>query len=790
MFKFLCVLVFSCGLGHSMAQSVGKIIDEAQKNIEAHKYETAIEQLNKVLINKPTHREALELRALCFTQTQKHNLALDDYKFLVNIKPKSIEYLNLMALCYGNISKWQLAVETLNKALEIDNRNIETLQNLALFQVKAKQYEEVENTCNLASGLVENNHYFVYIKALCYDSLRNFQMAAINYNTAIQKVEKDAKLKTIDKKNFFNYYYNLALVYIKLDRVNDAIYYMKDVLALDPQFINAYYHLGTLYLKRNETNKAIEIIDAGLKIQPQNRNLIFEKGNTYFKLNQFFSAIENYDKLLTNDSLNYDLRIQKAKCFEELLQWDKAINEYKKIENYFPENPNSAILVKKCIKKRIELGREFNKPILKITKPQLLNNNQLKVSVSKKSVEILGQIKDESFISKIYVDKQLAMFDTTMLNPTFKADVSTLNTTVTIKVVDIYNNSIEEEFIFYKSESNPPQVYVFEPLATSNNEIYLPKNANDTILIKGQIDDESTITSITVNSLTPVFSLENVNPEFEIKLKSNALDTIKITAKDKYNNQSTTNFTISRKASTELAQNPMGITWCIFIANSDYENFTSLDGPKNDLQKVKTALSNYRIDRFIEKNNMTKEEMEKFFSIEMRNLLKSTQVNSLIVWYAGHGKYFNDNGYWIPVNAAKGDEYSYFQITNLKGYISTYKLLQHVLVISDACETGPAFCNQNINAQDPGTCDNNPNITKQSAQVFTSSSSEQSADQSLFCETLCNTLTAFQGKCISIEKVKNMVINVVTKNQRQTPKFGSIAGLENSGGSFYFIKNK
>ena len=53
----------------------------------------------------------------------------------------------------------------------------------------------------------------------------------------------------------------------------------------------------------------------------------------------------------------------------------------------------------------------------------------------------------------------------------------------------------------------------------------------------------------------------------------------------------------------------MGKTWAIFIENSDYESFASLEGPTKDITMMKAALAKYQIHKFIHKKNMTKVEL-------------------------------------------------------------------------------------------------------------------------------------------------------------------------------------
>ncbi|MFN5628132.1 MAG: hypothetical protein ACK48W_02495, partial [Bacteroidota bacterium] len=128
-------------------------------------------------------------------------------------------------------------------------------------------------------------------------------------------------------------------------------------------------------------------------------------------------------------------------------------------------------------------------------------------------------------------------------------------------------------------------------------------------------------------------------------------------------------------------------------------------------------------------------------------------------------------------------------ITNLKGYLSTYKFLKHALVVSDACETGSAFCITNSQIKDPGDCKKTDAVKNPSFQVFTSSNSESSSDESLFAETFCNFLKSNPDKCLPVERVAKKVIETVVKEQKQKPTFGIIPGLNNQNGSFYFIKN-
>jgi hypothetical protein len=278
-----------------------------------------------------------------------------------------------------------------------------------------------------------------------------------------------------------------------------------------------------------------------------------------------------------------------------------------------------------------------------------------------------------------------------------------------------------------------------------------------------------------------------LNPGFTASFDIANINKFTVTAEDIYGNKTTTEYMLNRDNAMLAQNNPMGKTWVVFIQNANYKNMAALDGPIKDLNSVKRALANYQISRFYPMKDMTKAEMEKFFNIDLRDELKANQVKSLLIWYAGHGKFINDVGYWIPVDANKDDEFTYFNINALKAGMQGYAYLTHMLVVSDACESGPSFYQAMRSANDAPTCDNVQAVTNKSAQVFSSAGYELASDVSQFTQTFTNTLINNKNACIPIETVVKNVSAAVANNNQQKPKFGKIAGLTDENGTFFFI---
>jgi hypothetical protein len=160
-----------------------------------------------------------------------------------------------------------------------------------------------------------------------------------------------------------------------------------------------------------------------------------------------------------------------------------------------------------------------------------------------------------------------------------------------------------------------------------------------------------------------------------------------------------------------------------------------------------------------------------------------------MIWYAGHGKSISETGYWIPVDASRDDEFTYFNIQYLKAAMQSYtSTVNHTLVITDACESGPSFYQAMRSSLRERSCSDWQATRMKSSQVFSSAGYELAVDNSQFTKTFANILGSNPNSCIPIESIVMKVQNaVVTANPNQKPQFGKINGLTDEDGTFFFI---
>jgi hypothetical protein len=133
------------------------------------------------------------------------------------------------------------------------------------------------------------------------------------------------------------------------------------------------------------------------------------------------------------------------------------------------------------------------------------------------------------------------------------------------------------------------------------------------------------------------------------------------------------------------------------------------------------------------------------------------------------------------------DEFSYYSVNALKASLYSYTSLTHVLVVSDACETGSGFCVALRGPIPIVTCSETQLSEKKSAQVLTSAGSGYAYDNSYFSRAFANALLNNEDDCASIEDIARRVSLIMQSSSSQTPEFGRIAGLTDELGTFFFI---
>ncbi len=771
---FLITIIIAVLPFPATGQNGKKYFKAGQEFVENLKYEDAIAQYTAALSVEPSNSEFYIARAGVYEKIMKYDLARADYEKSLVFEPKNTNALVSLGAELNRSGSYKEALTYLNRASSIDRRKATIYPVKVITLIGLEKFIEALKVSDTAL-IIKDTPMDYYYRGLCYMKMNNGQLAIKELEKSISKDKKLPEPR-------------LALAEILLNSdLTEAMNQCNEVLKNDNRNTAAYMMRSRVYKKNLDYPHAIDDLSKNILIDPLNPLYYLVRGISYQEFNQHTNAINDFTKYITLKSDDPEAYFARAKSYEETSNFDKAVDDYNKITSLSEFDMKARKMLKEAKIRLYEINRESVAPEIMIANPSV-SGNVIEIKGNANTITLSGKIREKSLLDTLLInDRQVAFGEKKNGENEFIVNIDvTGKESVTIIARDEYNNEKSINLELKRTEINPPAIAILAPYTSHERQVFVDE-IKPVLYIEGKIEDESTIKSIEIDGVIASYRRDQMNPSFTANIEISNINKFTVIAEDIYGNRNEIEFQLNRDNALLLQSNPMGKTWVVFIENSGYETFASLDGPGRDVLAIRRALANYQISNIIPKKDMTKAEMERFFNIELRDLVKTNQVKSLLVWYAGHGKFINEIGYWIPVDAKRDDEFTYFNINTLRAGLQSYNTLTHTLVVSDACESGPSFYSSMRAIGEEPTCDNVKATAFKSAQVFSSAGYELAVDNSQFSSTFANTLINNRNACIPIESIVKTVTAAVANKIQQKPKFGKIAGLPDENGTFFFI---
>jgi tetratricopeptide (TPR) repeat protein len=756
------------------AQNGKKYYKAGTEFLESLKYDDAITQFTSAIEAEPSNTDYYFSRGQVYELLQKYDEAKADFEKVLVFAPKNGDALIRLGAIANKTHNYEQALSILNGATSIKRREHELYAEKVIAMIGLGKYDQALRSSDTAI-LIKPYAMDYYYRGVTYVKLKNDPMAKTEF---LKSIDKDKALPLP----------RLALAELLLN--SDPAEAMKQcnlVIEKNDRYTDAYMVRSKIYRKNLDYPNAINDISKNIMIDPANAGFFLERGILYQEFNQHTNAINDFTKYISMKPDSANAYFLRARAYENIMNYDKAIEDYNKITTLSEFDMRARKMLKDAQTRLYELNRENVPPELSLMNPAPVSDT-IEIRGDANTILFSGKIKDKSKLKKFTINNENVVTVEKNGVYDFLANVNTAGgDRIVLSAIDDYDNEKVLTYPIRRTEIDAPVITLFAPYTSEDGIVYLD-TPTPNIAIQGKVADASLIKSISVGSYNATYLPKELNPSFSANLDISNINKFTVVAEDIYGNKIEKEFSINREGAQISSSNPMGRTWVIFIENSGYETFASLDGPIKDVSTVQRALANYQIHNFIHKKDMTKKEMEYFFNIELRDQVKKNQVKSLMVWYAGHGKFINDVSYWIPVDAKRDDEFTYFNINNLKAGLQTYTdVVVHTLVVTDACESGPGFYTAMRAANDVPKCDNTTIAGAKSAQVFSSAGYELATDNSKFTATFANTLMNNKNACIPIEAIVQSVTSAVATENGQKPKFGKIQGLDDMNGTFFFI---
>ncbi|HKC66322.1 MAG TPA: tetratricopeptide repeat protein [Pyrinomonadaceae bacterium] len=194
-------------------------------------------------------------------QESYYSEAIKTYKGLLQVDPQNSDAYRYMSSVYMNLGQIEAAIEACKKAVEVDSNNLFALAGLGMLHLDAKRYEDAmlvlrrltEIDPRQVEAYMKKWEQGNQVKSFRADAFTNYAVACIElYRALVEEQRAEAA--------------NPELL-LNAERS------FKKALELEPKHVNALYDLAVLYYRQNRLDEAQERIRELLDVEPNNKNI-------------------------------------------------------------------------------------------------------------------------------------------------------------------------------------------------------------------------------------------------------------------------------------------------------------------------------------------------------------------------------------------------------------------------------------------------------------------------------------------------------------------------------------
>ncbi len=689
------------------AQEGKTFLKDAEKMRAAGQLDAALEQYGFAIRVDSNYVKALQGRASLYLDMGKMEERMADMEHVARIMPRDGASQTMAAMACLDANDPGKARQYADVALGISSKNMDALQTKVRACMDLKDVQCGVASADAALALKgTTDTYYLHARS---------RMASGDYATADTDLDKVLEWNPLYEAAYvasgetqLELYKSYRGISMQMRALEKAINRCSRGLELNPSSTELLIVRSKAYALQKEFSKAIDDVSKCVAFGREDTVVYYQRALYYHGFGQEQNAVNDLNKVLLQYPDNVRFLLLRAECREANLDLDGAAKDLGLAEKQMKDHPTAwtaedlkaITLSKERVQIRVfEMNREADPPVITVVEP-LRKDDVVQVSSALAKVKVAGHIRDKSLLKAIKVQGMDADFDPEEMSPEFRATVPLAATAKEIDVMaeDVYGNRSTITLKILRTEGDPPSLLVSLPSMSADRVAIVPAG-KDQIFVEGRTSDPSGIRSVMVDGKFASFIPDTVATDFSIKLDITGKDHFTVRAEDQYGNVTETAYTVQRAAPVVVAvakpaadkpASAMGTAWVIYIENSNYRNMPALNAL--GMGKMRKAFAKYDTQRTIVKKNLSKSELERFFNIELRDLVRSGQVNTLLVWYEGHGRSQGGKAYWIPVDGKADDIYSFYNYGPLKGLMENYsESVRTTLVVSDAAGNDPSF---------------------------------------------------------------------------------------------------
>ena len=280
-------------------------------------------------------------RAKLFNENGKqggYDMAIEDMRYALSLDSTNIDYHHFLADVYMSYAQSRLAVATLERAATFAPTNIPTLLKLSQFYLITKQYglslkttdkilkqdpQNSEGYFLLGMVMKEQNEeakaIIAFQKAVDLDSDNKdafIELGKIYTNKgnpiALKYFDNALNLDSLD----FNIRMAKAYYFQSKNQLKEAVAEYKKILLIDPRYENALFNMGLMYLDSDSLDQAYYHFNIVVNEAPTFYKAYYYRGFIAEKRGENAAALKDYKQALEFNS-TYDKALEAVKRLDK-----------------------------------------------------------------------------------------------------------------------------------------------------------------------------------------------------------------------------------------------------------------------------------------------------------------------------------------------------------------------------------------------------------------------------------------------------------------------------------------
>ena len=134
-----------------------------------------------------------------------------------------------------------------------------------------------------------------------------------------------------------NLYYDRAKIYLKLDRVNDAIADLSRAVSINDKEIKYHMLLGDAYFANGDVEHSYKSLQRALELEPESQEAYLKLGEIAYYSRDYDRAMDNLGKVTAKDPQNRTALFMKGFIYKETGDTANAIQLLRKVCDLYPD---------------------------------------------------------------------------------------------------------------------------------------------------------------------------------------------------------------------------------------------------------------------------------------------------------------------------------------------------------------------------------------------------------------------------------------------------------------------